>query len=150
MQRYLERRLGPLGRRQAWSNFFIKPFGAPSFASFWRQWNPVYGYFLSRYCYRPLSKVIGRRPAMLATFVICGLVLHDVPAWIVTRRMLPPGGTIAMSLFGVGAVLGEAVHMDTSSWPAQARAATNLVYIGAGVGAMLGILRFSGAWSRRR
>lgn len=42
---------------------------------------------------------------MLTTFVACGFFLHDLPAWVFTRRMLPPGATIVRFLFGSGAVL---------------------------------------------
>ncbi len=54
VRRYLEYKLGREGGRKAWFNFFIKPFGAASFAQFWRLWNPLYGYFLYYYAYRPL------------------------------------------------------------------------------------------------
>jgi len=30
-----------------WSNFFLCLFEAPSFAQFWRRWNPLYGYVLT-------------------------------------------------------------------------------------------------------
>lgn len=43
---YLRFRLGTASGRTVWFNFIIKPFGASSFAGFWRQWNPVYGYVL--------------------------------------------------------------------------------------------------------
>ena len=144
---YLGRRLGPLGGRRAWFNFFIKPFGASSFASFWRQWNPVYGYYLNLYSYRPLSRIVGRRGAMFATFVVCGFVLHDLPAWVVRRR-LPPGATIAFTAFGAGVMISEAVHMDTSRWPVQARAALNAAFLTSGVAIMLGSLRLTGSLGR--
>lgn len=95
VNQYLRFRLGAKGGASAWFNFFIKPFGASSFARFWRQWNPVYGYFLFYYSYRPLSRVMPRAPAMMATFVACGFLLHDLPAWAFARRVLPPGATIA-------------------------------------------------------
>lgn len=137
---YLRFRLGASSGRTAWFNFFIKPFGASSFAGFWRQWNPVYGYFLYYYSYRPLSQVLPRAPAMLMTFAACGFLLHDVPAWILTRRLLAPGATIAFSLFGLGAVLGEAFHMDISRWPFLVRASVNFSYIAGCCAAMLVIV----------
>ena len=93
---YLKFRLGASGGKTAWFNFFIKPFGAASFAEFWRLWNPVYGYFLYYYSYRPLSRLLPRAVAVQATFVVCGF-LHDVAAWALTRRILPPGATLALS-----------------------------------------------------
>lgn len=133
---YLEFRLGHTGR-QAWFNFFVRPFGARSFADFWRFWNPVYGYFLLYFVYRPLARVLPRRVATIITFVSCGLVLHDVPAWLFSRRILPPGATLAFLFFGVVVVVSDALHMDLSTWPRWARAATNLVYLGGCVGATL-------------
>jgi hypothetical protein len=141
---HLKRKLGPGGGRQAWFNFFVRPFAAPSFAAFWRSWNPVYGYFLHRYSYKPLSSVIGRRGAVLATFILCGFALHDVPAWVVTRRILPPGATIAFTFFGLGAILSEASGMDLSRSPGPVRAATNVAYITGCIGAMLFVLRRTG------
>jgi len=138
--RYLKFRLGTSVGRTAWFNFFIKPFGASSFAGFWRQWNPVYGYFLYYYSYRPLLRVVPRALAMLITFAACGLLLHDVPAWLLRRRLLPPGATIAFILFGRGAVLGDAVHMDLPRWPFLVRAGINLFYLAGCCAAMLVIV----------
>jgi D-alanyl-lipoteichoic acid acyltransferase DltB (MBOAT superfamily) len=113
--------LGSNGGSAAWFNFFIRPFGATSFAQFWRLWNPVYGYFLYRFSYRPLSRILPRSAAVLATFVVCGFLLHDLPAWIITRTVLPPGATIAFIMFGLGAVVSERLRMDLSRWPIVAR-----------------------------
>ncbi len=86
LNQYLRFRLGSKGGSAAWFNFFIRPFGATSFAQFWRLWNPVYGYFLYHFSYRPLSRILPRSAAVLATFVVCGFLLHDLPAWAATRR----------------------------------------------------------------
>ncbi len=134
---YLEFRLGSRGGGSAWFNFFIKPFAAGSFAEFWRLWNPVYGYFLYWFSYRPLARVLPRALAMLITFVVCGFLLHDLPAWFVTWRILPPGATIAFFMFGAGASLSERLHMDLSRWPVWARATINLGYLAACILAML-------------
>jgi D-alanyl-lipoteichoic acid acyltransferase DltB (MBOAT superfamily) len=142
LSQYLRFRLGSKGGRTAWFNFFIRPFGAASFAQFWRLWNPVYGYFLYYYSYRPLSRILPRAAAVLATVVVCGFLLHDLPAWAFARKVLPPGATIAFVLFGIGAVVGEWFHMDLSRWPVLARAAVNVGYISGCIGAMLLIVRF--------
>ncbi len=137
LNQYLRFRLGNKGGWRAWFNFFIQPFGAASFAQFWRLWNPVYGYYLYYFSYSPLSRVMPRDAAMLTTFVACGFLLHDLPAWVFTRAVLPPGATIAFMMFGLGAVLGERFHMDLSSWPILARAAVNVAYVAGCIGAML-------------
>lgn len=139
-RQYLDHRLGKRGGRERWFNFFIRPFGARSFAEFWRLWNPVYGYFLAYFVYRPLARWTPRPLATLITFLACGFLLHDVPAWVFSRRVLPPGGTIAFLLFGVVAVASEALGMDLSSWPAWGRAVTNLAYLLGCIASMLSIV----------
>jgi len=69
---YIERRLGR-GATTQLRNLLVRPLGAASFSQFWRYWNPVYGYFLSYYAYRPLRLVFPRPVAVLLTFVGCGL-----------------------------------------------------------------------------
>jgi D-alanyl-lipoteichoic acid acyltransferase DltB (MBOAT superfamily) len=61
LAQYLRFRLGTTGGRTVWFNFFIRPFGATSFAQFWRLWNPVYGNFLYYYSYRPLVRAAAKR-----------------------------------------------------------------------------------------
>ena len=142
LAQYLELRLGRQGGQTAWFNFFIRPFGASSFVEFWRLWNPVYGYVLySSSSYRPLLRLMPRPAAMLVTFVTCGFLLHDVPAWMVTRRVLPPGATLAFIFFGLGAVLSDAFRMDLSQWPVGGRAAVNFTYIAGSVAVMLATIR---------
>jgi D-alanyl-lipoteichoic acid acyltransferase DltB (MBOAT superfamily) len=121
---------------------FIRPFGAPSLAAFWRRWNPVYGYILYYYSYRPLLQVMPRTAAMMLTFVACGFLLHDLPAWLFTRQVLPPGATIAFFLFGIGAVISDRVQMDLSRWPVIGRVTVNLTYLAICIGAMLLIVRW--------
>ena len=137
--RYLNFCLGR-GARARWFNFFVRPFGARSFAEFWRLWNPVYGYFLAYFLYRPATRALPRPVAVMITFVFCGFLLHDVPAWIITRRILPPGATIAFMLFGLGVVVSEAVRMDLSRWPVAARAVANVTYLAVCIAAMLVIV----------
>lgn len=140
LRQYLRFRLGRRGGREAWFNFFVKPFGASSFAGFWRLWNPVYGYYLTYFVYRPLARRMPRPVAVLLTFIACGFVLHDVPAWLFARRVLPPGATIAFVFFGVGAVISEQLCMDLSRWPAWGRAVVTLAYLALCIGLMLAIV----------
>ena len=77
LTRYIQYRLGRTPGEQA-RNFLGRPFGADSPAGFWRAWNPVWSYYLSYHCYRPLTRRLPRWAAAWATFVVCGLV-HDLP-----------------------------------------------------------------------
>jgi hypothetical protein len=137
---YLERRLGPQNRGR-WARFFLHPFTAASFAEFWRRWNPVYGYFPGVLHLPTVSLRLPRPVAVMATFVFAGLVMHDLPAWIVTRRVFPPGGTIAFTLFGVGLIVSQRAGMNLSTRPPAFRVAVNVAYLATCTGLMLVIAR---------
>ena len=77
MAEYIRRRNGvPAGAPGGLRNMFQRSFGARSFAIFWQYWNPVFGYALGRYIYAPLKYMLSPTAALIATFVVCG-ILHD-------------------------------------------------------------------------
>jgi hypothetical protein len=51
--------------------------GAATFAGFWRYWNPIWGYYRSRYVNVPLRTIMLAAPAAIATFAASGAI-HDV------------------------------------------------------------------------
>jgi hypothetical protein len=77
----------------------------------------------------------------MSTFLFAGLAMHDLPAWIVTRRLLPPGGTIAFTFFAVGLLASERAGMDLSARPAWLRASVNAAYLASCTGLMLVVCR---------
>ena len=113
---YIERRLGR-GATTQLRNLLVRPLGAASFSRFWRYWNPVYGYFLSYYAYRPLRLVFPRPVAVLLTFVGCGFVLHDLVGWAVAGHARFAEMTAMFALFGVGVVLSDALRLDLAHYP---------------------------------
>jgi len=74
--------------------------GASSFTLFWRNWNPLWSYFLLYYVYKPLSSLINKKLANFLTFVISGF-LHDCVAMLL---MLKPS-YVMTSTFTLFAVL---------------------------------------------
>jgi hypothetical protein len=110
-------------------NWFERSWGARSFADFWRYSNPVYGYYLSYYAYRPLRRVVPRAVAMWLTFIASGFLLHDFVGWALGRRIRFPEMTLVFALLGLGALASDALHMDMSRWPFVARAGANIAYI---------------------
>lgn len=92
------------------------------------------------FVYRPLTRIVPRPLAVMLTFIACGFVLHDVPAWIFAARPLPPGATVAFALFGAVLLISEALGMDLTQWPVGARATANLAYVTGCIGAMLVIV----------
>ena len=129
---YIERRLGR-GATTQLRNLLVRPLGAASFSQFWRYWNPVYGYFLSYYAYRPLRLVFPRPVAVLLTFVGCGFVLHDLVGWAVAGHARFPEMTAMFALFGVGVVLSDALRLDLAHYPFTVRAFVNAGCIAASV-----------------
>jgi len=77
LTQYIDHRLGNTPKEQA-KNFLGRPFGSQSLSAFWQYWNPVWGYYLFYYCYRPLRRFLPRSVAVLLTFFFCGLI-HDLP-----------------------------------------------------------------------
>ena len=71
-------------------NWLVRSFGAGTFGSFWEYWNPVYGYFLAYYVYRPLRTIMPRWVAVWLTFAACGFFLHDLLGWVVARQVRVP------------------------------------------------------------
>ncbi|MGH3426661.1 MAG: hypothetical protein ACRDQZ_03690, partial [Mycobacteriales bacterium] len=77
---FIARRLGPPSKPlRLLGRFFLTPLGARSFADFWRLWNPVYGYVLLFFVYRPLRRWIPRPAAVYLTFLASCFLLHDLP-----------------------------------------------------------------------
>ncbi len=102
--------------------------GASSFAGFWRYWNPIWGYYLGRYVFRPSKRLLPRALAVVVTFTVSG-ALHDL-ATSAARGSAAFLFTPWFFLMSLGLLLGEALHMDLSHQPWIFRAATNLTYAG--------------------
>lgn len=127
---YVRRRNGvPLGARGSMQNMLSRSLGASSFARFWRYWNPIFGYGLSRYVFSPAHRMLPRWLALVLTFLVCG-ALHDLVTflfWGYTAFLF----TQWFLFMSIGVLAGEALRMDTSALPWPARAAINLSYVGA-------------------
>jgi hypothetical protein len=114
--------------------------GAPTFAGFWRHWNPVFGYALGRWVFAPLKVVVPSPLALVSTFVVCGAI-HDLvtmavrgaPAFLFTPWFF---------FLGVGVLLGNASGLDLSGRSWLMRAAVNLTYVSACLAIPLGIGHF--------
>ena len=127
--RYAQRRIGHGTDGEQIVNLLARPFAAPSFAAFWRAFNPFYGYYLSYWVYRPLHRLMPRAAAELVTFAVSGFVLHDVPLFVIRRDVGAPWLTVWFVLVGAIAIVAEGMRMDLSRWPAWARVGVNLTYL---------------------
>ena len=56
---YVQYRNGvPLGASGSLQNMLVRSLGAGTFAKFWQNWNPIWGYALGRYIYKPLNQFL--------------------------------------------------------------------------------------------
>ncbi|GIU54166.1 hypothetical protein TUM4249_38070 [Shewanella sp. KT0246] len=72
----------PLGANGSLQAMLKRSFGAESFYVFWQYWNPIWGFYLSRYVMRPLNTVFPIWFSILLTFAVSG-ALHDIAVTII-------------------------------------------------------------------
>ncbi len=91
-------------------NMFFKPFMASSFRSFWKYWNPSWGYYLLFYCYKPMRIIFPYWVALIISFLICGLI-HDMiyilPIMFNKVEFVFPFITVWFMIISFGIVLTE-------------------------------------------
>jgi hypothetical protein len=106
-------------------NWLLRAFGAGSIGEIWQYWNPVYGYVLGYFVYRPLRRFVPRPIAVWLSFVVCGLALHDLVGWTLARQVRFPEMSLLFALFGAEVVLADYLHLELSSRPLFVRLAVN-------------------------
>jgi hypothetical protein len=124
---------------------FARALGAGSFGEFWQYWNPVCGYLLSRFCYRPLCNLLPRPLAFVMTFACSGFLFHDLPFWwgitaLWTRTIPPPVATLWFTIMALFVLAGEKLRLDFSALPFLARAAINCLQVAAGAVVALAVV----------
>ena len=135
LNEFILRRLGQADDIGLLKTMFVRSFGAGSFREFWRYWNPVYGYYLYYYCYKPLRKILPRPLCVIITFGCSGFFLHDLLflGWgiraLVKGRVTIPFVTFWFSTMAILMLLAEAVKLDLSNKPLGMRVAVNCLYI---------------------
>lgn len=113
---YQRRRLGRRGPQwQQIVRMVRRAFGSPTFAGFWRYWNPLFGYYLFYRCYRPLVRVVPRAIAVILTFAASG-VIHDAFASLAVQRPFA-WCTAGFTLFGVYVVIEESAGWNLRKAP---------------------------------
>lgn len=138
---YIVRRLGmrsydlrSLDKRQRarffLSRVFWRPFTAPSLALFWRYWNPVYGYYLSKYIYRPCRIILPHSLCVIVTFAFCGFFLHDIFGYLVNGHLTPPHSiTTWFTIIALGIVLSEKLDLRFDRLAPAFRVALHVGYL---------------------
>jgi len=82
---YAARRTGlPVGSRGELRQNLYRAFTASSFGRFWQIWNPLFGFYLQLWLYRPLQRRLPQALALWLTFIGNGL-LHDAVTMLVRQ-----------------------------------------------------------------
>jgi len=78
LSEYVLKRNGvPLGAKASLLKNLQNSFGAESNILFWKYWNPIWGFYLSKYIYFPLNRYLPKTISSIVTFGISG-AFHDL------------------------------------------------------------------------
>lgn len=116
---YERRRLGDRRGLAAVVRMSRRAFTAPSFGAFWRIWNPLFAYYLYRWCYAPFARSLPRSSAVILTFAVSGAI-HDVFASLAVRGpylLFTP----VFAVFGGFVVIEERAGWSLRRWPRPLR-----------------------------
>ncbi|MEM7360878.1 MAG: acyltransferase [Pseudomonadota bacterium] len=128
LRAYVKRRNGvPLGASGALQKMLNRSLGAGSFSLFWRYWNPIWSYYLSKFVMRPAGTVLPTFLAVILTFVVSGAV-HDLAVTLISREItfiITPWFLV----IGLVVVLTDLLRLQyhTMAWPVRAVINTSLI-----------------------
>jgi hypothetical protein len=117
----------PLGTKGSLTNMLRLSFGAATFKQFWQYWNPIWGYYLSKYIYQTFKRKLPSSLALILTFLVSGFI-HDLAVFLIKGRfslLL----TLMFLWFSLGVVLGQYFNLNYSKFPWSIRALINFSYI---------------------
>jgi hypothetical protein len=128
LSNYVKRRNGvPLGHRDSLRNMLYRSLGAGKFSIFWQYWNPIWGYYLGKYIFKPLKLIFPPALSLIITFVVCGFI-HDLVVMLLKWKFI-----LFLSpwflFMGLAVVLGEYAKIDYSRYPWIVRAAINILVV---------------------
>lgn len=125
---YIKRRNGvPIGHSDSLRNMLRRSLGAGKFSIFWHYWNPIWGYYLGKYIFKPLKTIFPPAFSLIITFVVCGFI-HDLAImllkWEFTLLLTP-----WFLFMGLSLVLGDYLKIDYSKFLWIVRAVINVLII---------------------
>lgn len=125
---YVKRRNGvPLGDRGSLRNMLSRSLGAGKFSIFWQYWNPIWGFYLGKYIFKPLKIILSPALSLIITFTFCGF-LHDSAIMLLRwhfELLLTPW----FLLMGFCVVLGDFAKINYSKFRWIIRASINILII---------------------
>lgn len=128
LSEFIKRRNGvPVGHSASLRNNLIRSVGAKNFAVFWNYWNPVFGYYLGKFIFKPLKRYLPVTLSVLLTFVSCGLI-HDLVTTLIRGR-ISLFFTVWFSIMGLAIVLTKRIDYDLSPSSWMIRASFNVLIL---------------------
>ncbi len=125
---YVKRRNGvPLGHSDSLRNMLNRSLGAGKFSIFWQYWNPIWGFYLGKYIFKPLKLILPQALSLIITFVVCGFI-HDLAIMLLKWKfflLLTPW----FLFMGLGVILSDYAKIDYSKFPWIVRAGINISII---------------------
>lgn len=134
LAQYVKKRNGvPLGASDSMKNMLSRSFGASSFPVFWRYWNPIWGYYLSRNVMRPIANFLPISLATFITFLVSG-ALHDIAVSIIKWKTIF-FFTPWFGLMGLTVIFSKwaGVSYGLVSWPVRALINASIILISLGI-----------------
>ncbi|MFD2784564.1 MBOAT family O-acyltransferase [Hymenobacter rubripertinctus] len=128
LKEYIKKRNGvSIGSPKSLRNNLYRSLGARNFSVFWRYWNPIFGYYLGKYIFKPLKNTFPAAFALMFTFIFCGL-LHDTVTMML-RGSISLFFTIWFSLMGTAVLVTKFLNNDYSkkSWIIRALANSTII-----------------------
>ena len=128
LSEFVKRRNGvPLGNSNSLRNMLSRSLGAGKFSIFWQYWNPIWGFYLGKYVFKPLKLILPQALSLIITFVVSGFI-HDLAIillkWEFTLLLTP-----WFLCMGLCVVLSDYVKIDYSRFPWIVRAVINIAII---------------------
>ncbi|MBJ7881969.1 hypothetical protein JEM65_15135 [Gelidibacter salicanalis] len=126
---YIKKRNGvSLGSPKSLRNNLHRSLGAKNFSTFWNYWNPIFGYYLGIYVFKPLKNVFPNAVALVLTFIFCGL-LHDAVTTLY-RGKISLFFTIWFLIMAIAVLITQFLKQNYSKHIWIIRAVVNLGIIG--------------------
>ena len=116
-----------MGANDSLRNMVYRSLGAGKFSIFWKYWNPIWSYYLGKYIFKPLKKILPPALSLILTFGFCGF-LHDLVI-ILLRWNFELLLTPWFLLMGFCVVLGDYAKIDYSKFTWIIRASINILII---------------------
>lgn len=113
-------------------NMFFKPFVSSSLKSFWKYWNPTWGYFLLFYCYKPIKTIFPAWVALITTFIVSGLahdIIYIIPMMIKEVKFVFPFITVWFFIISIGILLSESLQINFKKISLKFRPIIHLGYL---------------------